>query len=216
MSFFSDIMDVLAGIMTVFLNYCYDFTHMIGFPSYGIAIILLTIVIKAVLAPLTAKQIRSMERMQKVQPKVKELQQKYKGNSQKMNAALQKLYKEEKVNPLAGCLPLIIQMPFLISIFYALRAYHYDPTYESFLCMPILSAISTFAIQKQMSGTQISMNEAQAKQQKIMSIVMPLFIGWISLSFPSGLVIYWVVSNVFQWVQQFVMFRMGREKGAQA
>lgn len=117
MSFFSDIMDVLAGIMTVFLNYCYDFTHMIGFPSYGIAIILLTIVIKAVLAPLTAKQIRSMERMQKVQPKVKELQQKYKGNSQKMNAALQKLYKEEKVNPLAGCLPLIIQMPFLISIF---------------------------------------------------------------------------------------------------
>jgi YidC/Oxa1 family membrane protein insertase len=227
-SFFSDIMDVLAGIMTVFLNYCYDFTHMIGFPSYGIAIILLTIVIKAVLAPLTAKQIRSMERMQKVQPKVKELQQKYKGNSQKMNAALQKLYKEEKVNPLAGCLPLIIQMPFLISIFYALRAYPYDPTYESFLwmpslgqadptyIMPILSAISTFAIQKQMSGTQISMNEAQAKQQKIMSIVMPLFIGWISLSFPSGLVIYWVVSNVFQWVQQFVMFRMGREKGAQA
>lgn len=65
--------------MTVFLNYCYDFTHMIGFPSYGIAIILLTIVIKAVLAPLTAKQIRSMERMQKVQPKVKELQQNIKG-----------------------------------------------------------------------------------------------------------------------------------------
>ena len=84
-----------------------------------------------------------------------------------------------------------------------------DPTY----ILPILSAISTFAIQKQMSGAQVAMNEAQAKQQKLMQIVMPLFIGWISISFPSGLVIYWVVSNVFQWLQQIIMFR-GKKKGA--
>ena len=227
MSFFSGIMDILTGFMSVCLDYCYAFTHMIGYPSYGIAIILLTIIIKLILAPLTAKQIHSMEGMQKIQPKIKELQKKYKGDQAKMQAALQKLYKEEKVSPFSGCLPIISQMPFLISIFYALRAYPYDPAYESLLwmpslgaadptyIMPILSAISTFGIQKQMSGTQVAMNDAQAKQQKIMQIVMPLFIGWISISFPSGLVIYWVVSNVFQWVQQLIMFR-GKKKGANA
>ena len=118
-------------------------------------------------------------------------------------------------------------MPFLIAIFYALREYPYDPAYESFLwlsslgqpdptyVLPVLSAVSTFLIQKQMSGTQIAASESQAKQQKIMSYIMPLFIGWISISFPSGLVIYWVVSNVFQWLQQFVMFH-GKNKGVKA
>lgn len=83
-----------------------------------------------------------------------------------------------------------------------------DPTYV----LPILSAVSTFAIQKQMTGAQIATTEAQAKQQKIMQIGMPLFIGWVSLSFPSGLIIYWVVSNVFQWAQQWVMYH--GKKGA--
>lgn len=131
------------------------------------------------------------------------------------------------VNPLSGCLPLIIQMPFLIAIFYALREYPYDPAFESFLWMPslgqpdptyilpVLSAVSTFFIQNQMSGSQAAASDVAAKQQKIMKIVMPLFIGWISLSFPSGLVIYWVVSNVFQWAQQFLMTHM-KKKGAKA
>jgi YidC/Oxa1 family membrane protein insertase len=81
--------------------------------------------------------------------------------------------------------------------------------------MPVLSALSTFFIQKQMTGAQVAASEAQEKQQKIMQIVMPLFIGWISLSFPSGLVIYWVVSNVFQWAQQMIMYR-GKNKGVKA
>ena len=81
--------------------------------------------------------------------------------------------------------------------------------------MPILSAASTYVIQKQMSGTQVAASEAQEKQQKIMRVIMPLFIGWISLSFPSGLVIYWFLSNVFQWAQQMIMFR-NKGKGAKA
>lgn len=74
MGFFSGIMDVLSGIMSTFLDYCYAFTQSVGYPSYGIAIIMLTIIIKLVLSPLTAKQIRSMEGMQLLQPKIKELQ----------------------------------------------------------------------------------------------------------------------------------------------
>jgi YidC/Oxa1 family membrane protein insertase len=218
-------MDVLSGFMQSFLTLCYHLTIDFGYPSYGIAIIMLTLIIKLILAPLTAKQIRSMEGMQTLQPKIKELQKKYKGNQQKLQAEMGKLYKEGGVNPLSGCLPILIQMPFLVAIFYALREYPYEEAYKSFLwlpslgdidptyVLPILSAVSTFAIQKQMTGAQIATTDAQAKQQKIMQVAMPLFIGWISLSFPSGLIIYWVVSNLFQWAQQWVMYR---KKGAKA
>jgi YidC/Oxa1 family membrane protein insertase len=224
LSFFSGIMDVLSGFMQTFLTYCYQLTITVGYPSYGIAIIMLTLIIKLILAPLTAKQIRSMEGMQELQPRIKELQKKYKGNQKKLQAEMGKLYKEMNVNPLSGCLPILIQMPFLVAIFYALREYPYEEAYKSFLwlpslgdidptyVLPILSAVSTFAIQKQMTGAQIATTEAQAKQQKIMQIGMPLFIGWVSLSFPSGLIIYWVVSNVFQWAQQWVMYH--GKKGA--
>ncbi len=228
MGFFSGIADILTQIMTTFMDYCYAFTQTIGYPSYGLAIIMLTLIIKLVLSPLTAKQIRSMEGMQTLQPKIKALQQKYKGNQKKMQEEMAKLYKETGVNPLSGCLPILIQMPFLISIFWALREYPYDPNFAQFLwlpslgqadptyIMPVLSAISTFGIQKQMSGAQVAASDAQAKQQKIMQIIMPLFIGWISLSFPSGLVIYWVISNLFQWAQQIIMFHGKKKRGAQA
>ena len=90
------------------------------------AIILLTIVIKAILAPLTVKQIKSMKAMQELQPRMKELQDKYKNDPAKLQAEMGALYKEMGVNPLAGCLPLLVQMPFLIAIFYALQGYPYD------------------------------------------------------------------------------------------
>ncbi|MBP7753287.1 MAG: membrane protein insertase YidC [Veillonella sp.] len=198
--------------MRTLLTYCYDLTKALGFPSYGIAIIILTIAIKAVLAPLTAKQVKSMKGMQKLQPKMKEIQQKYKNDPQKAQQEIAKMYKEMGVNPLSGCLPLLVQMPFLISIFYALQNYPYDPAYESFLwlpslgaadhlyILPVLSALSTYVMSRQTATDN-------SGQQKIMQIVMPLFIGYISLNFPSGLVIYWVVSNLFQLVQQFFIYR---------
>ena len=140
--------------------------------------------------------------------------------------ALQKLYKEEKVSPFSGCLPILIQMPFLISIFYALREYPYDEAYKSFLWMLpwrcrsyvysaySFSAISTFAIQKQMSGAQVAMNEAPGKTAENHADCHA-FVHWLDQHQfpPSGLVIYWVVSNVFQWLQQIIMFR-GKKKGA--
>jgi YidC/Oxa1 family membrane protein insertase len=91
-------------------------------PSYGVAIVLLTILVRIVLIPLTIKQTRSMQAMQRVQPKVKELQRKYKGNRQKMNEELMKLYKEHQVNPLGGCLPLLLQLPVFFALFSVLRA----------------------------------------------------------------------------------------------
>lgn len=223
MTIFSDAIDSLAAIMQQFLSWCYQLTIMLGTPSYGVAIIIMTVIIKVMLLPLAIKQIRSMKGMQVLQPKIKELQQKYKNDPQKMQMEMGKLYQEVGVNPLSGCLPMLIQMPFLISIFYALKSYQYDPTHMNFLwlpslgqtdpmyILPLLSAVSTFIMQKQ---TMSSNNTgAAAQQQKIMLVFMPLFIGYISLQFPSGLVIYWVVSNLFQMAQQFIMFR-NEPKGA--
>ena len=211
-----EIFQVLVDFMRTLLTYCYNLTEALGFPSYGIAIIIMTIGIKAILAPLTAKQVKSMKGMQKLQPKMKEIQNKYKNDPQRAQQEIAKMYKELGVNPLSGCLPLLVQMPFLIAIFYALQGYPYDPVYESFLwlpslgeadhlyILPVLSALSTFVMSKQ---TAQDATGAGAGQQKIMQIFMPLFIGYISLNFPSGLVIYWVVSNIFQMIQQFFIYR---------
>lgn len=210
MSFFS--FDFLSNIMQSVLTFFYNLTETIGFANYGIAIILLTIAIKAILYPLTVKQVKSMKAMQDIQPKMKQLQEKYKGNPEKLNKELANLYKEAGVNPLAGCLPLLVQMPFLIAIFFAIRDYHYVQQPPSFLWMtdlaqpdptyilPVLSALTTYIQQKQTTSEM-------TQQTKMMMIFMPLFIGYISLSFPGGLVLYWVISNTFQIVQQWYMYR---------
>lgn len=221
---FASLVGVLADWMRVALQICYEFTESMGFPSYGVAIIILTILIKLILLPLALKQIRSMKGMQEIQPKIQAIQKKYKNDRAKMSAEMQKLYQENGVSPLAGCLPLLIQMPFLISIYYALQGFPYDPAHESFLwleslaapdstyVLPVLSALSTFIISWQTTPKNVQ------GSQKTMLYFMPLFIGYISLNFPSGLVIYWVVCNLFQLVQQTIMFREeyvggGRKKG---
>lgn len=210
---FSTLVGLLADWMRIALQFCYQMTVDLGFPSYGIAIIVLTIIIKIILLPLAVKQIRSMKGMQEIQPKIKEIQKKYKNDRAKMSAEMQKLYKENNVSPLAGCLPLLIQMPFLVSIYYALQGFPYDPAHESFLwleslavpdttyVLPVLSALSTWVITWQTTPKKVE------GPQKTMMYGMPLFIGYISLNFPSGLVVYWVVVNLFQLAQQTFMFR---------
>lgn len=204
-------MDFLSGIMASALVFFFDITKAAGMPSYGIAIILLTIAIKVVLYPLTVKQVKSMKAMQELQPKMKEIQEKYKGNSEKLQKEMAALYKDAGVNPLAGCLPLLVQMPFLIAIFFALQSFDYGE-YQSFLflshlgqpdptyILPFLSAATTWLQSKQ------TMTD-NSQQNKMMLIFMPLFIGYISLTFPGGLVLYWVVSNIFQIIQQYFTYR---------
>lgn len=211
MEFLSSLFHPVIAVIQFMLENLYAFTGLLGFENYGIAIILLTILIKVCLYPLTVKQVRSMKGMQELQPKMKKLQEKYKDNPQMMQQKIGELYKEAGVNPLAGCLPLLIQMPILMGMFYALRGYVYSGT-PSFLwlaslsepdphyILPVLSALSTWFVQKQ---TSTETNQ----QMKIMMIVMPIFIGWISLNFASGLVLYWVTMNLVQIVQQWWMYR---------
>src|SRR3984893_11842383 len=105
----------------------YGFCH-----SYGVSIILLTIFVRLLLFPLTTKQAKSMQAMQRVQPEMKRLQAKYKGDRQKLNEEMMNFYKENKINPLAGCLPLVVQLPVFIALNGTLRnAYKYVPTHTS-------------------------------------------------------------------------------------
>lgn len=205
-------MQILSSFVQQVVGYIYELTRFIGEPSYGLAIIIMTILIKLLLSPLTAKQIASTKAMSRIQPKMKELQARYKDDKVTLNQKLSELYKKEGVNPLAGCLPLIVQMPIMIGIFYGIRDFQYagpssflwmssiadpDPLY----ILPILSALTTFIQSKQ------TMPPSDNPQGKIMLCFMPLFIGYISLKFPAGLVLYWVVMNIMQIGQQFLLDR---------
>ena len=206
--FFSPIEHVMSGVLTAL----YSLTELFGVPSYGLAIILLTILIKILVYPLTKKQLRSMKAMQRIQPQLQKLQAKYKNNPQVMQEKMMELYQKEGANPMSGCLPMLIQMPVLMGMYYTLYSFNYGGAEPSFMwlpslsetdplyVLPLLSALTTYLT----SLTMQSANNAnqQNPQMKILTYIMPVFIGWISLSFPSGLVLYWVTMNVVQIVQQ--------------
>ena len=218
--FFSTIFDPIVVLLHWVLEALYSFTDVIGFASYGVAIILLTVVIKVILYPLTKKQVKSMKAMQDLQPKMKKIQEKYKKDPQLMQQKIGALYKDAGVNPFAGCLPLLIQMPILMGMFYALQGYDYAGTPgflwmeslsgpDPYYILPVLSAVTTYLTQKM---TTTEMNQ----QMKIMMVIMPVFILWISLKFPAGLVLYWATMNIVQMAQQWWMYRDERaEKKAE-
>jgi YidC/Oxa1 family membrane protein insertase len=192
-------------------------------PNWGIAIIILTILIKIVFFPLTYSSTKSMAKMQELQPKVKALRAKYKkakqdiGQRRQMNEEMMKLYKEHGVNPAGGCLPMLIQIPVfwgifkLLSVAIELRHAPFmlwiqdlsvkDPAYVT----PILMGITQFISQKM---TPTSADPSQAKMMLIMPVIMTVFF----MNFQSGLVLYWLTSNVLQIGQQYIMNRMIQKK----
>ncbi|MGB9919870.1 MAG: YidC/Oxa1 family membrane protein insertase [Moorellales bacterium] len=215
-------MSLLVGWLSQAIHFFYVVCSSLGLPSYGFAIVLFTIAVKAALLPLTYKQMQAMRRIQLLQPKVQELQKRYRGNPQKAQQEIIKLYQKHGANPLGGCLPLLIQLPILYSLFLALRRF-FDPVQHpayvnladaQFLwipnlgvpdpvVLPLLAAGSTFLQQ------WVSLNVAGTtdQTQKTMLYVMPIFMGWISRSFPAGLALYWVVYSLVGTVEQFLLRR---------
>lgn len=225
--------------------------------NYGFAIILLTLLVSLLLFPLTLKQTRSMKAMQEIQPEVKKLQKEYKDDREEMNKQLMALYQERGINPAAGCLPLILQMPIWFALFRVLRVGPSgdDPTVLSSDIIPadsrladallqhnthflgidmlespqsaasegIMSALPAIILivivvasgfyqsvqmnKRRKNGTQQQDNK-QAQQMQTVAKIMPLFMGFISWTFPTGLVLYFAVSNLFRIGQQAVIFRL--------
>lgn len=212
MDFLWSLFEPLVHLLQVFVEVMYQLTVAVGVPSYGMAIILMTIAIKMIMYPLTVKQVKSMKAMQELQPKMKRLQDQYKTNPQILQQEVQKLYQEAGVNPLAGCLPLLVQMPILMAIFYALRDATYEGVNPSFLWLPSLSEADPYYILPVLSAVSTYLTSRQTtddsnQQMKMMMYIMPLFIGWMSMTFAAGLVIYWITMNLVQVVQQWLIFR---------
>ncbi len=171
--------------------------------SYGIAIILLTILIRLLLLPLTIKQTKSLAAMKEIQPQLEEIQKKYKDNPQEMQARSMELYQEYKVNPLGGCFPMLVQLPILWAFIYVLRDLP-ESGAAQFLLWDLTVKDTTFILPILAMVTQyfnVKQTSADASQNS-MALIMPIMIGVFSISLPSGLVLYWVVGNIFSAVQQ--------------
>ena len=180
------------------------------FHNYGIAIIILTIIVKVLTLPLTLKSMVSMKEMTKIQPKVLELREKFKNDPAKLNQATMDLYREHKVNPLSGCFPLLLQIPIFFALYKALLLSlelkgapffgwivdlsAKDPYYIT----PIVMGITMF-IQQKMTPTT-----ADPMQQKIF-LAMPVIFTFLFINFQSGLVLYWLTNNVLSIIQQYII-----------
>jgi len=204
-------------------------------PSYGWALIVLALVVRIVLWPLAAMQFRSMAEMQKVQPLIAQIRAKYKNDQQAQNQAMMALYKEHNVNPLAGCLPMVIQFPILIGLYWAIQSRISDFTTEhwlwigspmaaavngmlhytlfaSSLAVPDIFLLVLYVVSMYFTvryGSPPSQDPQQAQTQKIMAFVSPAMIAFFGFKYrwASALYIYWLATNVFTVAQQFYMFR---------
>ena len=211
----------------LFLVYCYKVI-----PNYGWVIIVLSGLLKLLFQPLTSKSMRSMREMQRIQPEMQALREKHKGEPQKLNAAMMELYRKRGINPVGGCLPLLLQMPVFFALFNVLSktielrradfvwwikdlsapdVIGHLPFSLPFIgsavsLLPILMGIAMF-VQQKMTPTD--------PKQAMMTYLLPIIFTFMFFKFPSGLVLYWLVNNVLTIIHQYLMNRADRIQEAQ-
>lgn len=190
--------------------------------EYVISVFILTLLVRLVLLPINVKQLKSQAKMQEIQPKMKQIQTKYKNNPEKMNAEVANLYKENKVNPVSGCLPLIIQMPILFALYYVFTGltglegvsflWLKDLSGKDiYYILPILSGVTTYLssyLMSKGSGTK----DAGGMNMGTMNLVMAGMMTVMALNFPSMLVLYWIIGNLIQLVQTYILVIMPNKK----
>ena len=211
------IIGFIAEPLGILLSYLYSFID-----NYGITLIVFTVIVKLCLFPLYADQIKHSARMADVQPKMAALQKKYANDKEMLNIKMMELYKEEKFNPMRGCLPMLIQMPIIFGLFALLR----NPTHfihsnemlmavhEAFIwvpdlsqpdpwILPILAGITTFISfsQTQMQTSMGMTDNNMAPMMKMMRYFFPVMIVWMGRSFPAGLTVYWFIGTLIQIFQ---------------
>jgi YidC/Oxa1 family membrane protein insertase len=224
----------LNNALVQFFGIIHNGVHsIVGNPniSYGLTIIIVTLIIRLLLFPLNYKQIRSQVKMNEIQPEMKKLQEKYKNDPQRQQQEIMKLYKENNVNPLGGCLPLLLQWPILIALYYVFNNLGLiEPNIANVTFMglklmgtatsnpgtwvlPILSGVLTYLSTAVMTPAGTGDN-AQAKQTRNMSIGMSILITYMSFRFTSALVLYWVTNSLFQIGQTLITRAMENKKTA--
>ena len=188
--------------------------------NWGIAIILITLTVRGLLYPLTKAQYTSMAKMRNLQPKLAELKDRFGDDRQKMGQAMMELYKKEKVNPMGGCLPILLQMPIFIALYWVLLEsveLRHAPfmlwitdlsVQDPYYVLPILMGISMFIMQK-MQPMAPTMDPMQVKMMQWMPVIFTVFFLW----FPAGLVLYWLVGNLVAITQQKIIYAGLEKKG---
>lgn len=180
--------------------------------NYGFSIILLTVCIKILFWPLTQKSYSSMKGMQKLQPEMKKLREKFGDDKQRLNQEMMKFYKEHKVNPLGGCLPMVIQIPVFIALYRVLLEAIELRHAPFMLWLTDLSAKDPYYITPLVMGATMFLQQKMTPtnmdptQEKLM-LMMPIVFTFIFLNFPSGLVIYWLTNNILTIFQQYLIRR---------
>lgn len=208
--------DFIGQILLQLLDFLFNLVH-----NWGVVIIILSLLIYALLYPLSIKQMRSMKDVQALQPKIDAIRVTYKDNPQRMNKEIFELYRIHKVNPYSGCLPLILQIPVFFALYQvlirsvALKGAHFlwikdlsspdklfvltQPFPFEFNLLPILMVVAMFFQQKMTSANS---SNAMSEQQKILTVVMPVVFGFVFYNMPSGLVLYWFINNILMLVTQ--------------
>ena len=175
-------------------------------PSYGLVIVLISVLVKALFWPLTHKSYESMRAMRDLSPKIKALQKKFEGNPQKLQKETMGLYRDHGVNPLGGCLPMIVQMPVLYAMFIVFRSTIAFRGQGFLGYLPDLAAPDPFYILPAVMGLtmllQQLLNKVEDPKQRMMGILMPVIFTFVFLKMPSGLVLYWTISNIISMIQQ--------------
>jgi YidC/Oxa1 family membrane protein insertase len=191
----------------------------IGLP-WAWAIVALTVIVRMILVPLTVKQIHSMQNLQRFAPQMKEIQKKYKADKQKQNEELMRFYRENQINPAASCLPMLLQFPVFIALYYVLRAFSKHPPAGDLSWLHFVPSIADHTtshwggyvllvvyVASQMAST-LYMSATVDKTQRIIFMLMPLVFVFVIARFPAGLVLYWVTTNLWTVGQGLITRRL--------
>lgn len=226
-------MNFLGNLLGSLLKLVFDIVSKIGVEPesvsfYAMAVMITTILFKLILLPVTFHQTKSSKKMQEIQPKIKEIQEKYKSDPQMQQTKMASIYKEHNYNPMSGCPVLIVQMPIILSFFKVMREpvpyafkdpavyeaisknFLWIPTLENpdpFLWgLPLLAAATTYLQSVTMAASMGTDPQAQATQ-RMMNIFLPVMIFMAARNFPAGLGLYWVIGNIFTIIQQMISNR---------
>jgi len=188
--------------------------------SWGVAIILLTFTVRIVILPLTFKGVKSMQRLQLLQPEIKRIQARYKDDRQRMNQEIMAFYQREKVNPLGSCLPLLLQIPFFIALFYLLRSDSFkqdiqgndgflfiDSLAEKVTDPVVLGVLIVLYVGTQLAASAVTAISADPMQRRIMFALPFVFVIFI-VNFEAGLIVYWITTNVWTIGQQLLVRKL--------
>src|SRR5215208_4171692 len=188
--------------------------------SWGVAIILMTFTVRLIILPLTFKGVKSMQRLQTLQPAIKQIQERYKDDKQRMNQEVMAFYQREKVNPLSSCFPLLLQIPFFISLFSLLRSSDFKSDIASnpgFLAIDnlaknisdpvLLGVVIVLYVGTQLAASAVTAISADPTQRRIMFALPFVFVIFI-INFPAGLIVYWITTNVWTIGQQLLVKKL--------